>query len=103
MFLPRTILFSLRPNASQVVFSTQISKVRKSLRVGETEGRSRGEDGGGRDEADLRLNESAPGTFLCAEKKKNATEQHLNVRQAAATFVLHLRFDALQNIFKRVC
>lgn len=70
MFLPRTILFSLRPNASQVVFSTQISKVHKSLRVGETEGRSRGEDGGGRDEADLRLNESAPGTFLCAEKKK---------------------------------
>lgn len=69
MFLPRTILFSLRPNASQVVFNTQISKVHKSLRVGETEGRSRGEDGGGRDEADLRLNESAPGTFLCAEKK----------------------------------
>lgn len=70
MFHPRTILFSLRPNASQVVFSTQISKVHKSLRVGEIEGRSRGKDGGGRDEADLRLNESAPGIFLCAEKKK---------------------------------
>lgn len=26
--------------------------------------------GGAGDEADLRLNESAPGTFLCAEKKK---------------------------------
>lgn len=69
MSLPRTILFSLRPNASQVVFSTQISKVHKSLQVGVKEG-DRSEDGVGGDEADLRLNESAPGTFLCAEKKK---------------------------------
>lgn len=66
--VPATILFSLRPNASQVVFSTQISKVHKSLRGGRKR-EGRGGRWGAEDEADLRLNESAPGSFLCAEKK----------------------------------
>lgn len=94
LFVPATILFSLRPNASQVVFSTQISKVHKSLWERQ---RGKAEVGVGVLEMRQIWGLTNPHLALfCVLRKKNATAEHFNVRQAAATFVLHLRFDALQ-------